>query len=845
LLVRASQFPVTLVVAPAGFGKSVALRDFLAATRIGAVRYDVAREDASLEAFARGLVRAVEPLARDAAAALPAAQRSALASQSAAPALADWLAEQLARTGGTIVLDDLHHAVCDPACAEFIARLIWLTAPSVKWILSTRSDAALPVASWIAYGLLDSIVGEDELRFDAEEAAALAETAGSAMDRSSIEALRDLTGGWPVALTIALRMRTQAGDLYSATLGARDMVYRYLAEQIFASCTAEQQAFLLASCVLPFFDVHVAEALGGTGALVERLRAQTGLVTEFAPGRFRYHDLFRDFLEIELQRAGTDRWFETLVRAANVVEAHGDAARSLSLRVRANEIDGIAAILCRDGAALFERGASDVLAPAIAAIAHDPRAADPNILGVKAMLEASRGHFELAQQDFIDAIERSHDDETRLALVHRYAIELIRRERDARALLEPYARNAALPARLRVPVLGTYATALALAHQLDEAMATVAQGIAAIDGSVSDDVRARFYQQAAYVHHLLPARGDAWNYALLAVDLAHAHGLDDVAARAYSALYTILHDDEDDPAESLEMLARLIECARKSGNVQTRLFGLIASYEIEVERGDDGAIEALEREISFTGSVLPRTQAETLLPARALRSAWEGSMEEAYAALKDATLPDAAPERRALRAAEIALYAVAAGHPDEGEAAAERARDALHDAPAQTRRTIRTRLVLALCELVRGRAGNAHRLIAEAERASGVSRRLRSLTHAIRTLYRFALGQCTDEDVTASLERLRVNHFGGIARLLRRLEIPGALEEGGYAALTVAEREVLAALALGATSKEIAARSERSAQTVDTHVRSICRKLHCNGRREAVALALRSGWVQG
>jgi ATP/maltotriose-dependent transcriptional regulator MalT len=844
-LACAAQFPVTLVVAPAGFGKSVALRDFLAAMRIEALRYDVPREDSGLEAFVRGLTRTIQPVARDATAALPAVQSSAFASESPAPALADWVAEQLLRGPCTIVIDDLHHAVGDPACAEMVVRLIRATTASVKWILSSRSDAALPVASWIGCGILDAVIGEDELRFDANEAFALAEAAGVAARRSDVEALRDLCDGWPVALTIALRTRTHAGDLFTATAGARDMISRYLAEQIFAACSTEQQAFLLATCVLPFFDVHVAETLGGTRALVDRLRAQTGLVTEFSPGRFRYHDLFRDFLEVELQRAGSERWRGALIRAANAVEARGDVARSLSLRVRASEIDGIVAILRRDGIALFDGGASDVLAPALAAIARDPRSCDPHVLGVKAMLEASRGHFELAQQDFIDAIERCTDSETRLTLVHRYAIELIRREQDARALLEPYARDDRLQPRLRVPILGTYATALALGQRLDDAMATIAQGIAAIDGSVGDDVRARFYQQAAYVHHLHPTRGDAWNYALLAVDLAQTHGLDDVAARAYSALYTILYDDEDDPAESLEMLARLIDCARKSGNVQTRLFGLIASYEIQVERGDEAAIEVLEREIAFIGSVLPRTQAETLLPARALRAAWEGSLSEAYEELKDAPLTDAGSERRALRAAEIALYAVAAGRPEEGEEAEQCARTALRDVPAQTRRAVRTRLILALADLLRGRLGNAHRLISEAERASGVSRRLRSLTHAVRTLYRRGLGQCTADEVSSAYERLRVSHFGGIARLLQLLDFPGAAEEGGYAKLTAAERAILAALALGATSKEIAARSDRSAQTIDTHVRSICRKLRCNGRREAVALALRSGWVQG
>jgi DNA-binding CsgD family transcriptional regulator len=118
------------------------------------------------------------------------------------------------------------------------------------------------------------------------------------------------------------------------------------------------------------------------------------------------------------------------------------------------------------------------------------------------------------------------------------------------------------------------------------------------------------------------------------------------------------------------------------------------------------------------------------------------------------------------------------------------------------------------------------------------------LAHAVRTSYRRALGQSETAEVAAALERLRAAHFGGIARLLNALPLPSATDAGGYGVLTPAERDILALLAQGASSKEIAARTGRSAHTIDTHIRSICRKLECSGRREAVALAIRSGWVQ-
>ena len=76
-LEHATRFPVTLIVAPAGFGKSVALRDFLESGTMDAVRYDVRREDGTLLAFVRQFVNVLANAAPSAlaASAIPTATR--------------------------------------------------------------------------------------------------------------------------------------------------------------------------------------------------------------------------------------------------------------------------------------------------------------------------------------------------------------------------------------------------------------------------------------------------------------------------------------------------------------------------------------------------------------------------------------------------------------------------------------------------------------------------------------------------------------------------------------------------------------------------------------------------
>ncbi|MBV8642598.1 MAG: helix-turn-helix domain-containing protein [Candidatus Eremiobacteraeota bacterium] len=844
-LARAARFPVTLVVAPAGFGKSVALRDFVETARLDAVRYDVAREDRTLLGFVHGLSAALAPVVPTALAAFPAMQQRLMAAADPVLELTDWFAEHLKRTVCTVVVDDLHHAGADPNAVALLVALIERTAERIRWIVATRSDAGLPIASWIGYGRMDYPVGEDDLRFTADEALAAADDAQASAEPNEIEALRELTGGWPIALAIALRTRTHAADLRAAASGTREMVYRYLAEQVFTGLSRAQQRFLLRTAVFATFDSALAEALGADAPFLADLRRSVTFLSATESNALRYHDLFRDFLERELRRAGASAWYDAHAEAGALLEARGDVAAALALYAKVAAIDPIVRLAERDGIELLERGESEVLAQALDVLPDDVRRGHAALLGVRATLDANRGRFDVAEPGFIAAIARA-EDPLRLALVHRYALELVRQERDCTALLEPYAHDEDVPPAQRVAILGTLATGYAHAGRVGDALAAARRALDRAD-ALGDDARARLYQQAAYVHQFAPAPAHerARDYATLAVELATARGLYEVAARAFSVLYTVVNDEDDDPIATLAILDRLDECARKGASRQARVFGVVAAYAIEVERGDDAALERLDRALDDERAAPAAARAQALLPAYALRAAWERDFVRAHTLLAGTALAQATEERRALRAAEIALYAFAAGAHDDGDAALRAALDALSRCARTTPRTVRVLLTAALAELVRGHATSAHRHLAEAERrTTPAMRRLRALAHAVRAAARVQLEQADPAALAAALERLRAEHVGGLARLIAALPFAATGEAAGnYARLTPAEREILQLLAKGASTKDVAARTGRSPQTVDTHIRSICRKLSCSGRREAVAIATGAGWV--
>ncbi|MGZ6232679.1 MAG: LuxR C-terminal-related transcriptional regulator [Vulcanimicrobiaceae bacterium] len=837
---RACEYPIAMIAAPAGFGKSVALADYLESEHVTCVRYDVRKDDRSLLAFVRGLSEAFSQVAPSAVAAFPSAQQLAMSGADPARELASWFEEHVRAVSCTAVIDDLHHAD-DEAVTRFLQIAIEGTIPRIRWLLVSRVEPGLPLASWVAYGKMDIPIGESTLRFTLEEALAAADPSDDKNKALEVRELLTLTDGWPVAFAIALRTATHIPDLRAVALGTREMVYRYLAEQVFSRLDLAQQRFLLETCVYQSIDYAIVDARGDAPAILSDLRRSVTFVTPASEGEYRYHDLFRDFLLDQAQRAGASAFVNVLRDAARVLESLGRYGDALLLLARARDVDGISRILERHGFDLLDRGEIERLDQALDVLATEEAIAGAKVTALRATLESNRGRFDVASAWFERAIASAAEPRLRAELTYRHAIELVRNDRDCIALLEPYVKDRSTGAALHASIVATLATAYTRAGRHDQARTAIALALADEEEGLPDPSRARLSQQAAFVYLYAGDSDAARRYASMAIEASLRYGLYEVAARAYSVLYVLSSDVEDDPAESLRVLERMAECARKAASEQARLFALTAAYDIEADRGDEAALERLDEELRAQASIYLRGRLESFLPARALRLGWSGDFFAAYALLAGTEGLQQTPERKALRLAEIAVYAVPAGVHEAAEKAIPAATELLNGAQVD-RRVARTRAFLAIAELARGHAQAAHRHIAEVERQAGATMpRMRALIRAVRTMYAVQVGQAEPQSLRGAFERLRIEQLGGIARLLERLSVPPTAD-AGLGNLTPTERTVLRMLTRGASSKSIAMELGRSSQTIDVHIRSICRKLGCSGRLEAIALANASGF---
>ena len=237
------------------------------------------------------------------------------------------------------------------------------------------------------------------------------------------------------------------------------------------------------------------------------------------------------------------------------------------------------------------------------------------------------------------------------------------------------------------------------------------------------------------------------------------------------------------------MLEAVGDCAAKSGSLFNQLISLVASLEIEIERNNEDAAELIDRklrtlDVSFAG----RTTYDALLPTQALRETWAGDFATAHRLLASSADQHWSPDRRALRFAEVAVYAAAAGLESEALDALRSAADCLRECLEIDLRLQRARLYAALASIVLGRTEAAREMLDIVDATpQRLSRRLVALRRTIGALFERYRGARNHNELLGYLKEMGDCGFAGVARAIAVLPLAdNALARVGR--LSVAER---------------------------------------------------------
>ena len=423
--------PLTLVVAPAGAGKTVTLAHWARNHADVCVRWLNAHQNLDVRSIGRQLLEAAE------------APEELLLDGTVEEQIAE-LCEALEplEAREVVVVDDAHEL--PHSCFVLLGELLNRCPDSVHLVLLSRWDPPVPLLLLEIQEKVNVLRGH-QLRMTTQEARKLVVLHAGAHNGGHVDSIVRYADGWAAVLVLAgQQLRRDPGSVSftleqvtSTGLGLADA----LASQVFSSLVERQRHVLLCIAGEPAITRSDAARLTGdpqAGDVLEELE-RVGLLVSREPSpaedttgqvRFRLHPLLREVLRRRVAASGVEvlRARAVVLRAAALDKAHGDVQSALRRMLWVRAFEEAADLVSELGLDLLAAGRADDL-HRLAAAAPDVIAARPRTWLAMALTRRRQGHLAEAAHWCQRILRRTADessgteadirpDEFDLALVH-------------------------------------------------------------------------------------------------------------------------------------------------------------------------------------------------------------------------------------------------------------------------------------------------------------------------------------------------------------------------------------------------------------------------------------------
>ncbi len=382
LLDDLSEFPITVVTAPAGAGKTALAAEWARSSDQSCAWLSLDESDQEPAQLRHSLASALDLL-------LPGCGTALVGDLDAGSAEGcDELARRRlrARPGRmTLIIDNLDRIDDDPRARATLASFVEHLPAPVHLLLLGRRPAPLPLDRLRAAGDLADI-HFPALRFTDDEAATLLTTRCPALAVDELAIAVRWADGWAAALQLtALAIRshryTGGADVEWQRIGADRLVDHYLWEEVLGSEDPELITLLLAIAVAGRVNVALAEAVterSDAGDLLDAAEDRGLFVTTLDDGWYELHGLVREVLISRFERRWPAALREQHARAAEWFESVGDERSALEHWLQAGRTDQALRVLADLAPRLLETGRSRVLTRALGHLPPGIAATEPD-----------------------------------------------------------------------------------------------------------------------------------------------------------------------------------------------------------------------------------------------------------------------------------------------------------------------------------------------------------------------------------------------------------------------------------------------------------------------------------
>ncbi|MFQ5592621.1 MAG: tetratricopeptide repeat protein [Anaerolineae bacterium] len=411
-----------VVSAPAGYGKTSLLVDFAHQLHELVCWYTVTESDGDLWAFARYVVGAIRQQIPDFG---TRSMRQIDQEPGDQHAVVATLVNEIHALVQPVwlIVDDFHLIEGSQPIRQFLESLIPLLPDNCHLVIATRTvpDLGAELIARLAASREVFGLGHDALRFTPEEAwMFLRDVYHHDITLEEAQELTEASEGWITAIILS----GQAGDPLDGIIRARGAggpLYEYLAAEVLARLPSTMRSFLIESSVLTEMEPEVVDALldiDNAAAILESLEQQNIFVTHLedhagggnALGEsriwYRYHSLFREFLQARLRAAKPRRYWDLQERAAHVLAEAGYPDQAIDYYLAAGAYEEAAHAIEEQTHGVYTTAQADRVARWIDSLPTELLERHPRLLRYRAKASLERDGDPMRAAHLCDLAER-------------------------------------------------------------------------------------------------------------------------------------------------------------------------------------------------------------------------------------------------------------------------------------------------------------------------------------------------------------------------------------------------------------------------------------------------------
>jgi LuxR family transcriptional regulator, maltose regulon positive regulatory protein len=424
---KITEYPLTIIHSGAGFGKSTALALFMRDENIPGCWYSISSMDDDILPFLSYIIHTIKQFAPEFG------KELSLYIESMDRYIRDedliflcslFINEILAlNTEITLILDDFHQIEHSYTINNWIEKLLEHIPENLHIVISSRSRPGWKqLTKMKVCGQLLEISREDLVLTIDEMELLLTDLYGLEIEPNHLESIYKMTEGWIIALCMIAQqipLTTNISNLFEHSSHSLQDLFQYLVMEVFSKQPPIIQQFLEQTSIFDEIEEELCDQVigfQGASGMLEQLKERNLFIQKVGLNHYRYHALFREFLENAFQKNNPSNYIVLHERCARFYEKRELWEEALYHYKKINYVKAVASILQDQGMNMLESGKLKSLSDHLAIIQEDEMKTYYLLWFLKAEVHRYQSQYQEAEQCYDIAYENAKNKQDDLGM---------------------------------------------------------------------------------------------------------------------------------------------------------------------------------------------------------------------------------------------------------------------------------------------------------------------------------------------------------------------------------------------------------------------------------------------